>query len=175
LSKSFPDFHPVGLDKFVAEEEKETNARSHEFITEIERLLQYHIVSMLKAEYGDDVSEWWVTGVPERARTPAINLADRDGYKRGGFEHYLNLIDYREIIRSSNNWRFLSNYFGMDSPNANKDQRTKWLVSVNDIRKITMHASSGQTVSLEQLDELEEIMKSLRQRLQGSIADSDSD
>ncbi len=44
---------------------------------------------------------------------------------------------------------------------GSKDAKTKWLVSVNDLRKPVMHASKGVSLPIteEQLSFLEEILK----------------
>ncbi len=76
-----------------------------------------------------------------------------DDAKRGGKEFYFDLIDYREII--SYQWTIFSKLFGYGKGNVAKEKRTSWINYVNEIRKIVAHGSSGRSVTLEQLAELE--------------------
>jgi len=64
----------------------------------------------------------------------------------------LDLIHYPLII--ANNWSLLGPILGYGK-SGDRHKKTEWLVRVNDIRKVAMHASRGASVSFEQLSELD--------------------
>ena len=52
--------------------------------------------------------------------------------------------------------------------NESKDRQTKWFVEVNDWRNIVSHASSGKTVSIEDLSKLQDYERWVDGRIRGS-------
>lgn len=148
-----PEFGPPGLDEFMETEKAQTNLRAKSVVDRIEKLLQETILEELRREYGEEESGWWMEGIPSRVRKAAAALFEEDSGQRGGREFYFNLIDYREIIKD--NWLVLGELFGYGSQNMSKDRRTAWIDNVNGVRKVVSHVSSGKTVSLEQLAQLE--------------------
>ena len=148
-----PDFNPPGLQEFLDIMQAETNTRAKDIIDRIERRLQNVVVSILKTELGPDDSGWWSKGVPLDIRIRAMERREEDNYSRGGQENYFDLIDYRRI--ATKKWLLFQDVLGYGKGNWSKDKRTEWINDLNERRKIVMHASSGQYVTLEQLVQLE--------------------
>ncbi|MGC4189722.1 MAG: DGQHR domain-containing protein [Thermomicrobiales bacterium] len=153
ITLSFPEYFPAGLAEFLEQEDAQTNDQAKSLVDKIEILLQKTILEELKRELGEAESDWWMTGIPQSIRAKAGQRYEEDSGARGGKEFYLDLVDYRDIIR--NNWVIFSGIFGYGSPNASKDKRTQWIMDVNDVRKIVAHASSGRRVAFEELALLE--------------------
>lgn|GEM_PF-545877 len=158
-----PDFNPTGLDKFLEEEKAQTNKKAREIVEHIEVNLQRLILEELHREFGTDESQWWILGIPKQIRVEATNRYEEDNHSRGKPWNYFNLIDYRKIALA--NWRIFQNILGYSK--GSKDRRTSWMKDVNDIRNSLSHASSGVSVSINQLTQLQEY----RDWLTSSISD----
>jgi DGQHR domain-containing protein len=163
IRNAIPNFCPLGLDKFIEEESAQTNSKAREIVECLETFLQKNIIAELKREFGDEGNEWWTSGVPRPVRVSAAKLQEEDDNSRGAIEYYLNLIDYRKIIQD--NWILLEPLFGLGSKNSSKEKRTAWLQSLNEVRKIVAHASSGMKVSLEQLDQIRDFQDEILNRV----------
>jgi DNA sulfur modification protein DndB len=169
IQESVPEFSPPGLREFMEREKAQTNLRAKVIIDEIERTLQKTIIEVLKRVYGSEESQWWMVGVPLGIRVEAVKKYEFAGGDRGGGkENYLNFIDYKEII--GKNWDVFSNIFGRGKANAKKEVRLAWLQKVNDLRNIVAHSSSGRSVEIEQLRELEEYGEWLRKQIKNARA-----
>jgi DGQHR domain-containing protein len=153
MKEIIPSFNPQGLADFMEQEKAQTNLRAKLIADNIEKMLQRSILEDLRREFGLDESQWWIQGVPKNVRKRATDRYEEDDAKRGGKEFYIDLIDYRAII--AQHWTLFGGIFGYGSAKMAKDKRTQWISDVNDIRRIVAHASSGRTVTLEQLAELE--------------------
>lgn len=150
IKEMIHDFSPDGLEKWLVERTVETNKNAREIIDRVEQRLQSVVIDELKANLGENESEWWMEGVPEKIRLDARVRWEQDKGKRGGTERYLNLIDYRTII--VRNWAIFQGLLAYGK--GSKDARTEWIARLNEVRKIVMHSSSGQHVSVDKLEEL---------------------
>jgi DNA sulfur modification protein DndB len=151
IREEIPTFCPAGLDEFIESEKHQTNAKAKTIIDNIERTLQKLTMEVLRGEFQDD---WWVLGVPQGVRTAASDRFEKDDGKRGGREFYFDLIDYRKI--AGEHWPLFENLLS-DTKSGSKDKRTQWMVTVNEARKVVAHASSGKTLSLEELQTLQNV------------------
>ncbi|HEU5407999.1 MAG TPA: DGQHR domain-containing protein, partial [Nitrospira sp.] len=163
LHDRIPFFSPPGLKDFIETEKAQTNAQAQAITERIEKELKQTILEVLKQEFGEDEERWWIAGVPQTMRVKVTERFERDDGQRGGKEHYFDLIDYRDII--SQHWGLFGPILGFGKASSSKEKRTSWIKDVNEIRKIWAHASSGRSVSLEQLAQLEAYNNWLTQRL----------
>jgi DNA sulfur modification protein DndB len=157
-------FDPPGLKDFLEREKAQTTTRAYEEIKAIEHILQTTVVSELKSEFGPDEEKWWFAGVPKGVRKKVDDRRNEEAGKSGAREQNFDLIDYRPIILE--NWELFEPSLARGK--GNKENRTKWIVEVNELRKPVMHASRGQSLPLteEQLALLEEIHEWLRAQIQ---------
>jgi DNA sulfur modification protein DndB len=160
IREKITTFNPVGLDDFIQAEKQQTNARAKTIIDRIEVLLQKLVMEILTGEFD---TQWWVLGVPKAVRTSASERYEQDDGKRGGREFYFDLIDYRKI--AVEHWDLFESILAYGKT-GNKDKKTQWLVTVNDSRKVVAHASSGKTLTVEELD----VLIDIQEWLQGSIS-----
>jgi DNA sulfur modification protein DndB len=77
---------------------------------------------------------------------------EEDDGKRGSREAYFDLISYRKIALEK--WDLFGSLLGYGS-SGNKEKKTKWLITVNEKRNLVAHPTSGMSLSLEELAELE--------------------
>jgi len=166
IRNAIPHFDPPGLQEFLDEELEQTNTRAKAIIDRLERALQSVVIGELRKQFGEDDSGWWTKGVKKEIRLKVTRAFEDDDQQRGSKEKYFDLIDYRAIATA--HWPIFSRLLGHGR--GSKDTQTKWLVFLNDKRRIVAHASSGKTVSVEDLAQLEEYERwfSERQSAMGS-------
>jgi DGQHR domain-containing protein len=172
INAQIADFQPEGLQAYIREAEAQTNVKAKAITDKLELMLQQTVLEELKREYGSEESQWWMNGVPSSVRKKVSNTYEEDNGSRGSKEFYLDLLDYRRIILD--NWNIFADLLGYGKPNASKDKRTDWIDDINDSRKIVAHPSSGRSVSLDQLDRLQELEKWLNGQLSGRLATEES-
>src|SRR5690606_10809648 len=90
--------------------------------------------------------------------------------KRGSREAYFDLIDYRTIAESQ--WGIFQNLLGYGKKSESKSKQTKWLQDINEMRNVVAHASSGVSLSLEQVSGLESYESWLKQKVNALDTDS---
>jgi DNA sulfur modification protein DndB len=169
IQKAQPTFDPPGLKEFLEREKAQTTSRAYEVIKTIEQVLQTTVLGELKNEFGVNEEDWWFSGVPKGVRKKVDDRINEEAGKGGGREQNFDLIDYREIIDS--NWTLFESALARGK--GKKENRTKWIVEVNELRKRVMHASKGQSLPIteEQLALLEDIYRWLEGQV-GSQQDS---
>jgi hypothetical protein len=144
IKREEPLFEPPGLNEFLDRERAQTTTRAFEIIQRIEQILQSTVLSELKTEFGPDEKDWWFAGVPKSVRKKVDDRINDEAGKKGGREQNFDLIDYREIVLA--NWELFE--ASLTQGKGSKDNRTKWLVEVNELRKPVMHASRGQSLPI---------------------------
>ncbi|MEM8937950.1 MAG: DGQHR domain-containing protein [Bacteroidota bacterium] len=166
----FPEFNPPGLEDFIRNQERALNIRTFEMIKDIEEHMRKDFKKKLFNRLGE---EWaWKKGVPIKIQDEAedrMRKKNRTRTKDEETEEWdnLNLIHYREIARQ--NWQYLNadkkrvKFFEVDytrpsEENLNKEEKTKWLVKLNELRNIVSHVSSDQ-ISEEDFEYVEKIHK----------------
>jgi DNA sulfur modification protein DndB len=163
IQRSQTDFDPPGLEEFLKREKAQTTAQAYEQIKAIEQILQSTVLGELKSEFGANGEDWWFAGVPKGVRKKVDDRINEEAGKSGGREQNFDFIDYREIIHE--NWALFETALARGT--GKKENRTKWIVEVNDLRKRVMHASKGQSlpISEEQLF----LLNDIRQWLESQI------
>lgn len=158
VQQTFPSFNPAGLDEFLEREKAQTNIRAKEVIDRIERTLQRVVLEELRQECGTEDTQWWIVGVPKGVRKKVTQKLEEDDGKRGGKECYLDLIDYKHI--AVQNWPLFEPLLAFGDK-GNKEKRLSWMDFVNEKRNIVSHASSAVTLSIEELNELQQYERKL--------------
>lgn len=162
IRQKIPEFNPPGLDQFLQQEQAQTNLRAKEIIDRIERTLQHVVLEELRREFGTDESEWWMLGVPKTVRLKVSQRFEEEEGKRGGKEHYFDLIDYSKIAQE--NWSLFESILGMGK-SGSKEKKLSWLSTVNEKRKIVSHSSAAVTLTIQELAQLEEYESWLNARV----------
>ena len=160
LRSAIPSFNPEGLDKYLAEEKAETNTRGKSVVESIEKSLQKVIIDELKREMPEG-EDWWTLGVPKAVRLKVTQKYEEDDHQRGGYEYYFDLIDYQKIALGQ--WSLFQTILGYGT--GNKEKQVSWINYVNLKRNIVSHASSGKTLSADELNQLENYERWLTQRI----------
>ena len=163
MYEKMPSFNPPGLQDFIKAEEMQTNLQAKKIIDEIENTLKETIIEELKSEFGNEETQWWIQGIPQKIREETAKKYERAGADRGKKENYFNFIDYKEIILY--HWNIFEKLFSYGKSNVKREIRISWVQKVNDARNIVAHSSSGRSVTPEQLAELENYVEWLRKQV----------
>jgi DGQHR domain-containing protein len=163
LRSAIPSFNPEGLDKYLAEEKTETNIRGKSVVESIEKSLQKVVIAELKREMPEG-EDWWTLGVPKAVSLKVTQKYEEDDHQRGGYEYYFDLIDYQKIALGQ--WSLFQKILGYGEGNkGNKEKQVSWMNYVNLKRNIVSHASSGKTLSADELSQLENYEEWLTQKI----------
>lgn len=144
VNDTYSDFAPLGLKEYFKCEAKEYNTKTFEFIREIETFLKENFKIMLKNEFGNN---WLKKGVPPQTLKKAHDMAFEKNLKvdneRDEVSDWdcLTIIAYRAIALK--NWRniFEKSYtYTKTSKGGNKEEKTKWMVRLEEIRNKTVHS-----------------------------------
>lgn len=142
IHQDYNDFNPLGLQQWIKEHSGQFNAKSYEIGTFIEKTLIHDFIEKtLKIKYGEE--NWWTEGVPPRIQIECSKRRiEKKSKEHDG--HFLDLIDYREII--NNSWDIFGNSFtppGLGS--VAKSKRIEWIVTFNSIRQKYSHPQRENT------------------------------
>ena len=166
IREHIPIFNPPGLDKFLEDEKSQTNRQAKEIIDRIEATLQKVVIEELRREIpGPDENQWWIDGVPKTVRLKVTQKAEEDDHKYGGKEKYFDLLDYKRI--ALDNWGIFEPLLAYEKT-GNKEKKISWMNFVNGKRNIVSHASSGVTLSVEDLSQLQEYERWLMEQVAGN-------
>ncbi|WP_018751738.1 DGQHR domain-containing protein [Paenibacillus sanguinis] len=157
-------FNPPGLDDFINLEKAQTNNKAKTIIDWIEVNMQKYVLQELQVELGGEETNWWINGIPQAVRVKVTERFEKDDGQRGKKEFYFDLMDYRKIILD--NWQIFEDLFSYRKT-GNKEAKTSWLVFVNEKRNAVAHSSSGVTLTLDELAQLEEYRNWLQHQFTG--------
>ncbi len=166
IRDKFPTFSPEGLQEYVEGEKAQTTQKAKYAIDHIETMLQRAIMEELKRECGPSENEWWMVGVPKNVRKKVSERHEDDDNKRGGREYYFDLIDYKHIAATPQNWPLFDPILGFGK--GGKDKKLEWLDYVNEKRKLVAHASAAVVLPVADLSRLQEIELWLKGQLRGA-------
>jgi DNA sulfur modification protein DndB len=173
LNSAHNEFDPPGLQEYLRREKEQTNLKAKAIIDRVEVLLKKVVVRELKQEFGSEESGWWSQGVPKQVRMDASARSESDDNKRGAKEAYFDLMDYRKIALSQ--WLLFQPVLGYGKKNDGKEKQTKWLVDVNEMRNSVAHASSGVSLSIEKVSQLQQYETWLVSKEKNILPDDDND
>ncbi|MCD4808248.1 MAG: DGQHR domain-containing protein [Methanococcoides sp.] len=162
INKVYNNFDPKGLQQYIISQDTANNPQAYSIISELEKAIMNYVVDKLKERYGEDISQWWHEGIPNKVRDPAWERATSSGEYRYP-EKYLSFIDWEDIIHK--NLDLFENQFTMNAkPNDSRKKKLAWFSKVNDIRNVVSHPPRG-GVSDNQLEYLTETRNELMSKL----------
>lgn len=167
LREKFPKYDPVGLDDWLRLEAAGTNTEGREIILRLEAEMNRICLERLKEEFKGDEDMWWYEGIPDTIRKKVVERVESEKGKQGGREQNFDLVDYRVI--AVKNWNLFQDVFDR-SGKGSKEDRTKWIADMNQIRKKAMHLK-GENITFEELDLLRDLESWLKEKVIGKQDD----
>jgi DNA sulfur modification protein DndB len=156
-----PEFNPAGLDEWLKTQDKQSNNRAREIVSDIESLFKKDIKERLEDEYGND---WERRGVPAKVRKELrIRAIDKNLDLPPNEEvdpwDMMYLIDYRDILTQNHDlWkkRFEKRYTkpGEEAKAGGWKGRSSWIGELNEIRNDVSHSRGISEEALALLVEL---------------------
>ena len=140
-------FEAPGLDDYEAQLDVEGTKEARDLINELELRMHNFILGELEKEYGrgriGGLPRWWREGVPERIRTDCAAKLEKDRRPKDFPWQYLSLINHRDIVIQPGVWSKRFEAIFTFGERGKKEDRTKWMVHLNDIRNTTHHVIKG--------------------------------
>lgn len=141
------DFQPDGLDDYWRDQSKQFNNESFSRISDIEAYLKEEVKERLFKLYGNTWLKKGIKGplyVELNTLASKKNLSIEDVDDEKGPWDCLHLINYRDIMTTGSQWSstFQKDFSCPGTENKNKDEKTKWLVKLGEIRNTVTHGDS---------------------------------
>lgn len=155
VNEKIPEFGPATFFERRAKQKDERKIKTHQDVIKLNQDISDYVIEKLKEKYGieNDISGekiWWEEGIEnpkikESAYKKYQEALKENRDKRLPREAYLDLIEYKEIVRQKNNWPLFESVFNIRLPNENKGKTyfLDWMDKFNLIRRIPAHSSSA--------------------------------
>lgn len=147
------DFGSAEFLSRLAKRKDERVTQTHQDIIKLNQDLSDYTTAVLKRAYGSGEEEsgekaWWEQGIEsQKAKENAYKRfleGNKDG-KKLPKEAYLDLLDYKEIVKQKNNWPHFESVFNIPLPTEKKGKvyYLDWLDELNKLRRIPAHPSGA--------------------------------
>ena len=149
---SIPGF---GSEEFLERLSKRNDQRvtqTHQDIIQLTQNISDYVIQRLKETYGTDEEEsgekaWWEQGIDsQKAKQTAYTRFQegRKDNKKLPKEAYLDLLDYRDIVKQKNNWHHFESVFNIPlSGEKGKTYYLDWMERLNKLRRVPAHPSGS--------------------------------
>jgi DNA sulfur modification protein DndB len=168
IKAQFADFEPEGMDKWQAEQSEENISAADRKIKEIVVKVQKRLFDVLRKLYGEQKDAYWHKGISDKSiKTKAYDRSlDYDDEGRLPLENYLDVVDFKKIIESKQNWPFLRDVFDIPEPGEKGlAKNLNWLDRINELRRISAHPSKERGYKLDDFAYIDLIHEQLEDRL----------
>lgn len=138
------------LDRLAKRKDDRVN-QTHQDIIKISQDISDYIISKLKENYGtgDDESGekvWWEQGIESQKAKENSYKRYLEGLKDKKLprEAYLDVLDYRDIVKQKSNWPIFEPVFNIPLPGEKgKTYYLDWMEKLNKIRRVPAHPSGS--------------------------------
>lgn len=152
INEKIPEFGTVTFFERRAKQKDERITQTHQDVIKLCKDISDYVIAKLKDIYGTQVDSsgekvWWEDGIENTKIKQAAYSKYQDALKeskekRLPREAYLDLIDYKEIIRQKSNWPHFSNVFNIPLKNEKgKVYYLDWIDYLNKLRRVPAHPS----------------------------------
>ncbi len=105
VRKDYPEFTPDGYEDWEKSQSEELRRTADHQVQQINIMVQKHIFTVFKQQYGEARDAYWEKGVVNKdIKTKAYSKSLDDGDKRLPLETYLDFIEYKKIIEGKDRW-----------------------------------------------------------------------
>lgn len=141
-----------GSPEFLERLSKKNDDRvtqTHQDVIKLSQDISDYVIYKLKEKYGTGEDEsgekaWWELGIESQKAKENAYKRYLEGLKDKKLpkEAYLDILDYRDIVRQKSNWPTFESVFNIPLPNEKgKTYYLDWMERFNKIRRIPAHAS----------------------------------
>ncbi len=162
----FANFLPEGMEVWEAEQSKENIDAADRHLKAIVVAIQKRIFETLRAAYGEKRDAYWHKGITDKKIKAEAYERSLDEDDPLPLENYLNVIDYKKIIESKQNWPLFKEVFNIPEPGEKGHAKNlKWLDRVNELRRIPGHPSAQRVYKSEDFEYINFVHSELTKRL----------
>jgi DGQHR domain-containing protein len=166
IKTKYPDFLPEGLKEWETEQSEDKILTAEKKIKDIIILIQKHIVIILKSVYGEEKDAYWNKGIPDKTIKSKAYEKSLDEEDALPLENYLDVIDYKKIIESKQNWPYFKDLFNIPEPGEKGYAKNiKWIERLNELRRIPSHPSENRHFKVDDFDYIDYISDELNNRV----------
>jgi DNA sulfur modification protein DndB len=177
IKAEFSDFQPDGLKDWEAEQSEDRIKEADDQLKRIVTEMRHVIFSTLKRIHGVKNNAYWERGVADKTiKTNAYGRAqDADVDDRLPLEAYLEVVEMKKIVEAKENWSIFKPIFNIPEPgDKGIAKNTKWMVKINELRRIPAHPARDRHYKVEDFDYIEfverELMAKMREHSDDGIA-----
>lgn len=167
IKETYSDFQPEGFEAWEVSQSQDRISEADRQIKEINIIVQRAIFAILRKEHGEEPSGYWEKGVKSREiKIKAYSKAqDHDVDKRLALENYLDFIEYKKIVEDKENWSLFKEFFDIPLPGEKGHAKNlKWMDRINDLRKISAHATESRKYQADDFEFLDWIFDHVERR-----------
>lgn len=169
IKAKYADFQPEGLENWEAEQSEERIGHADAHLKWIVSEMRHHIFSAFRKLFGEKNNAYWEKGISDNGiKADAYKRSlDTDADERLTLESYLEVVEMKKIVESKDNWPRFKNVFNIPEPGERGiAKNTKWMVRINELRRIPAHPSRERHYKVEDFEYIEFVYNTLVERLQ---------
>ncbi len=158
INEKINEFCPVELREYLDSRDEAGTHDATILVNQIHSKLSKYVIDTLKKEHGEENKAWWTLGIPKNIRIECAKKWEEEN-RKGEEEGQLLLINYKDICLL--NWELFKDVISFDARDKeNKRENIKWIIELNEIRRITAHPERG-VLNKEQVIKVNEIYEKL--------------
>jgi DNA sulfur modification protein DndB len=156
------NFKPTGLDDFIRENDETRRDEADSLVRIIQSKVPEFVVQKLKGVYGE--VDWLKKACKNKEVISKAFAKSLDEDEAGPIETYLDFLDFKKIVESTENWQYFSDSLNimLETERKGSAKYLKWFDEVNRIRRIPAHPY-GKTYKDEDVELLRRVGASLLQ------------
>lgn len=151
IHEKLPDFGSAGFLERLAKRKDERVAQTHQDVIKLNQDIADYIITTLKSKYGTGEDEsgekaWWEQGIESQKAKEGAYKRYLEGLKDKKLpkEAYLDVLDFRDIVRQKNNWPSFEAAFNIPLiGEKGKTYYLDWMEKLNKIRRVPAHPSGA--------------------------------
>lgn len=151
IHESIPEFGSTEFLERLARKKDDRVNQTHQDIIKISQDISDYIITKLKEKYGTGEDEsgekvWWEQGIESQKAKENSYKRYLEGLKDKKLprEAYLDVLDYRDIVKQKNNWSIFEPVFNIPLPGEKgKIYYLDWMEKLNKIRRVPAHPSGA--------------------------------
>lgn len=167
VQQAHPIFEPDGLADWNESQSEERVAEADRQIKELNIIVQKFIFDRFRDIYGSEGDAYWHKGVTDKdIRAKAYKKSLDDDENPLPLENYLDFIEYKKIVENRAHWQVFKPVFDIPEPGQKGQAKNlKWMERINDLRRISAHATEGRNYRVEDFDYIDYVYTEFTRRV----------
>lgn len=174
IKTRYADFQPEGLDNWEAEQSEERITEADQRLKEIVSEMRHYIFSAFRRIYGEKKNAYWEKGITDKGiKSDAYSRSlDYEPDDRLALESYLEVVEMKKVIETKENWPRFKDVFNIPDPGEKGiAKNTKWMVRINELRRIPAHPARERHYKVEDFEYIEFVYNKLNEHLRIALSD----